>query len=491
MSIENTFLFLWIKTHSKCYNILESDKIDSAFIHMIQEEEFIHNFHKNHFKNSSGDILLDISKNLDYFSFDKTAVYSLLNSTCKIKIWKIFFFLSFLEEFSFNRYIKINENLSLSNLSINDITLKKQNVPDKFCFRKLLKNPLYIKPIFSIIYEVLSEVNVNFNDYQFNKYFCDNNESILDEPYVFEEESNDSYYECNSHEIFPQEHHDESEQHEEPDYSTDCINYFVKLESKRASTMSLLYKCDTCTHTNTKIEDLLNRIQILENTISNLREQLDVKDETIQNANKYNNMINNEKNSRDDLIRDYEKKLFIMNKREENLEEKVSTIREKYEKRIQFINTREKEFEEETQLIKDRYENVIHQLKVNYEDKLQSTEIKLKQTMDKLEEKKHHTTDDNKQVMINNYNIISPKETDDQKLKNYKTLILELRKIVNNKNKHQKELTETNIQLTEKKQKHKNKLKSCKKQIKIYKYICSSVIMTSSILLMSFMKLFN
>src|SRR6476619_1299199 len=127
MNAEESVLYTWLVSLSKFYTIINKEVKLSHFIaEYITDENFIHKFFISHFlkiadincTNKLEMIKLNLTKYFDLFSFPHSSTRQLINKTCDssnklsiIKIWKLFLTLTFLEEYTYSKYIKIDENI--------------------------------------------------------------------------------------------------------------------------------------------------------------------------------------------------------------------------------------------------------------------------------------------------------------------------------------------------------------------------------------------
>ena len=187
MSDETTFLYVWIKSLTKIYCLLNSN--ENVSIEYFTEDTFIFQFFLTHFnlncQDYRSDLLLkdnlnimrtNIKSYLDSYGFNSV---NLLKSVFnyyqkrdnKMKIWKIMFTITFLDDFSLlcKRFMQYNDKLTGDKSFINnenDVSILKynQNVPKKLTIRSMIKSPILLKLSLHIANEILTECEVGYAD---------------------------------------------------------------------------------------------------------------------------------------------------------------------------------------------------------------------------------------------------------------------------------------------------------------------------------------
>jgi hypothetical protein len=491
MNSDNYFLFIWIKTHAYFYKLCEDNKITNIFLDNIHDDEFLCKFYTHHFKSSRKHytaistkfIMNNLIEQLDYFSFPRSITKDYVQNIFshfklkenKLSAWKIIFTLSFLEEYCFNKFIKIKDNLSISDLSVNIITNKHLELPELYSFKKLMKNPIFLKSILNIVNEVLSEFRVK-NDSEFNNsilsYFYEDRSKTFNDYSIKHEivdNGSDSYYECltpqdnSKHEpkIFTFGGYDEDtaspknkpqsslnniynksftindETYEEHASEPGINLFFTEQQRPHSPVHQRCFKCDEFIN---KIEEMASALNAFEANAQNLQSQLKSKEEEIVNLTNFNLLINKAKNNLEESLKGYQKKFHILTKANKEMEERseeLESLRSKLEYKNSLIDD-----------LNDKLES-FHSMKKLME------EYKLKlENMNEKNFPNNNTTNNNntsnnksviENVQINNYNIFNNKDVSreseydinmkelERKVINYEEMIINLNKILRKK----------------------------------------------------------
>lgn len=368
---ETTFLFMWVKNLCSHYSIqLKDDKTFHLDQEFIYEEDFIFNFFNHHFpKNSyidnstnfnsnspltNNNKLEVIIKNLgiffEFFSFSsyKNFTYKLFEyihlRETKLKIWKTFFTLSLLEEFSYNKYLKLDE--TITNITNNSARLfiTNKNISKNLKLKNLLRSPMIFKIAISIVNEIITEIEISSYDFQntlsniFNDKFNNLNETEIYHYYEDEDEyekSHDygenplppvhnSFFNCkitknlnmNFNNVII--HTPLVSQNNSPNLPSTPR----KRQSCHTSNLSFLednkneiiFNCERC-------EETLNKNEEMKVSFGNLLQTLSKKDEEIQNLKNFNLIIINQKKELEKVIKNNEKLLNMYSKQIKSLDE--------------------------------------------------------------------------------------------------------------------------------------------------------------------------
>jgi hypothetical protein len=481
MNSDNNFLFIWIKTHAYFYKLVEDNKLTNVFLENIHDEDFLYKFYTLHFKSSRRSfgsmsakfIMNSLLDHLDYFSFPKSAtkdyIQTLFNGfrakENKLKIWKVIFTLSFIEEYCFNKFIKIKENLSVSDLSVNIITNKGTELPRLYSFKKLMKNPIFLKSITGIVNEVLSEINVG-TDYQtsiLNYFYEDRSKTLeyslkLDAGY-----KSDSYYECSTppeirKESLPfsfggndgrlcgtpnsqsdivykdnksfqyGEDYEEYSQSDKGGFNFHFLNNIHMGDSYKPNSLNKSWKCFKCEEYLLKIDELNNHVKDMEAGLTNLSAQLKLKEDEVKNLHNYNILLGGRSVTLEDTIKAHERKIYVLTRSAKEMEE-----------RLKFYSGINTELERKEKLI------------VDLNDQLASfgaTKRLLEEYRQRLEyvndESKARCIESPQNIHINNYNIYNANgstfEGDkneirelEKKIQSYEDMIIVLNKLLRRK----------------------------------------------------------
>ena len=187
MSNETTLLYVWIKSLTKIYCILKS--CDKISIDYFTEDNFIFQFFLAHFNLNCIDYRIDLrlkeilhimkdnlKKYLDSYGYNSV---NLINEVFKnyhlrenkMKIWKMIFTITFLDDFSLlcKRFIQNSEKYfndkSFYNHDHETSILKyNQNIPKKLTIRSMIKSPILLKLSLHISNEILTECQVGYTD---------------------------------------------------------------------------------------------------------------------------------------------------------------------------------------------------------------------------------------------------------------------------------------------------------------------------------------
>jgi hypothetical protein len=370
---ETTFLFMWVKNLCIDYSIpFKDEKSFHVNYDFIYEEDLIFNFFNHHFpKNSYIEnnivsnsnsplsqnskleiIILNLGKFFEFFSFSsyknfttKLIDYLHLKET-KLKIWKTFFTISLLEEFSYNKYIKLDEtitNMTNSSALLANLCITNKNISRNLKLKNLLRSPFIFKSVVSIVHEILSDIEISINDFH-NTLSCIFNEKNLNlnetEIYHYYEDEEYEKSHDNAENLFNPIHNsfynckitknlnlnfqnviihtplvspnNSARQPSTPKKRQSC--HTPNLSFLEDHKNEIIFNCERC-------EEIMNKNEDMKISFGNLLQTLSKKDEEIENLKNFNLIIINQKKELETIIRNNEKLLNMYSKQVRALDE--------------------------------------------------------------------------------------------------------------------------------------------------------------------------
>ena len=356
MSNETTFLYVWISSLSKIYCIHKSDvKLSTE---LLYDENFLYNFFITHFNLNNEDynqaeniqssekasnLYFTLIKFINHFNLNQAkSIKKLFNSfsskESRIKIWKIIFTITFLEDFS--HLLKKNtmdKTMLYEKSFINpeyeaSIINYNHDIPKKFTILSIMKSIVLFKLAISIINETLGETEVGYNEIEnliqsnFNETL---NESKLEVIYNIDRNHNEISNlneNCMSNNVSIINETAENNLNIQITDRTHKSNFMIDFSPSKDKDFKKIHKCDKCELNYFKTLDFEKKIENFSLQILNLRNINSKLEDENQNCKSYIDILHNDKNGLENSIKTLEKKVNLVKQNEKLLKENTQEI---------------------------------------------------------------------------------------------------------------------------------------------------------------------